>query len=132
MKKFYFQIRSYSGLIFFLCILWTTIIIIGSCLPGKDIPSLTTLPNIDKVVHLLFFFHFFLLWRIYYYKKTNYEYNILIISILLGVGIEYYQRYCVNGRSYDIKDIIADTLGAFLGLFFSRWLMMDTQSNNKP
>ena len=54
------------------------------------------------------------------------------MSILLGVGIEYYQRYCVTGRSYDIKDIIADTLGAFLGLFFSRWLMMDTQSNNKP
>jgi VanZ family protein len=40
----------------------------------------------------------------------------LIFCLLLGIGMEYYQKYFVPSRGFEVADMLADTFGAILAL----------------
>lgn len=97
-----------------LACVWTIVIFIGCSLPGNDLPKINVFDHFDKVVHFMFFLGFFLLWSFSGTFKN--KLIIFILAILFGFGIEFYQKYFVAGRSFDVWDGIWDSLGALIGL----------------
>jgi glycopeptide antibiotics resistance protein len=98
-------------------ILWT-LLIGSSCLISasafKDF-SFDSLLQIDKVIHLTLYFFFVLFWALSIpHTKWN-TLALLATGILYGILIEVLQGAMHLGRSYDIDDIIANTVGAILG-----------------
>ena len=41
------------------------------------------------------------------------------IATIYGIGMEFVQLYWIPNRSFDPGDIVADTVGALAGLFYS-------------
>jgi VanZ family protein len=105
-------------------IIWTIIIAILMCIPGRMLPSELhfPIPNFDKLIHMGLFGGFVFLWGLYLTRRTS-AYNILlpgffifyVISNFYGYSMELVQRCCVVGRDYDLGDIIADMIGAGIG-----------------
>lgn len=74
--------------------------------------------NEDKVIHFALFFIFtflFILSRFFKNKKI-----ILIASILLGILIEILQYIMNLGRSFEILDIIFNSMGALIAYYILR------------
>ncbi len=92
---------------------WTILIIVGCSLPGKELPKISLWQHTDKIVHFVFFAAFVTLW---YLTKPNTKrlWSLVGISLLFGIVIEYYQKYFVVGRSFDVWDAVADTAGALV------------------
>lgn len=99
-------------------------------LPGNDfndhtswISKIMSLPFADKVVHMgLFgslalsvFFHLEMLTNTRF-KTTRAKAIALIICILYGIGMEYYQKYYVPSRGFEVLDMLADAMGALCAL----------------
>jgi VanZ family protein len=78
---------------------------------------------IDKLVHVCLFgslsFSFFL-----HFEKTKYKQLktvrakaiVLIFCIVYGIGMEFYQKYFVPTRGFEVNDMVADAVGAILAL----------------
>ena len=100
-------------------------------MPGSDIQStdwisiILHLPFADKVIHmglfgslaLSIFFHFEQYSNISF-RSTRTKALTLILCILYGIGMEFYQKYFVPSRSLDVIDMLADAMGALLALPF--------------
>src|SRR5690625_7326350 len=74
--------------------------------------------NEDKVIHFTLFFIFtflFILSNFIRNKKL-----VLIISILLGISIEILQYIMDLGRSFELLDIVANTMGALTAYYILR------------
>ena len=56
-----------------------------------------------------------MLWYLTTSKSNIYALIIIIISLIYGFGIEFYQLHYVAGRSFDVWDGVADGLGALSG-----------------
>jgi VanZ family protein len=105
---------------------WTAFTIILLCLPGSAIPSegVFATEGIDKVVHFILFGGIVLLWGFnrYFSRSTIKWRNIIVlltlISVGLGIGLEFLQLYCIPNRSFDGYDIIADSAGAITAAFY--------------
>lgn len=106
----------------FMAIIWTIIIFIGCSLPRRNLPSVHVFDQFDKVVHFSFFLLFFIFW---YFSPTIFYKKSLIWILnagITGYAIEFYQLNFVAGRSFDIWDGFADTIGALAGYFCIRFL----------
>jgi len=104
-------------------------------MPGSDIQGrswisfIMHLPYADKVVHmglfgslaLSIFFYFEQLSTIGF-KSIRAKALSLILCILYGIAMEYYQKYFVPSRSFDVIDMLADAIGALLALPFFNWV----------
>lgn len=112
-------------------IAWTLMTIILLCLPGSAFPGggLFELPNLDKVVHIILFGGIVVFWSVYYLGKnvvnTNWRFTVIIIALLtiaLGICMEFIQFNYIPHRSFDIGDIIANTITAiiFAAFFYFR------------
>lgn len=101
-------------------ILWTLFIASSCLLPASAFRQFTfdSLFEIDKVVHLVLYFVFVVLWAISFPEQFSKRQKIILgaISISYGVLIEVLQSVMALGRAYDIDDIIANTIGCILGL----------------
>ena len=97
-------------------------------LPGNKLPaenSFTYAFKVDKIVHILLFF-ILVYTLLLYFKKSNEKYlknkRVQIISIIIcivyGIFLEFFQKLFVPSRSFDIADILADAIGAVFGLLF--------------
>lgn len=98
-------------------------------LPGTAFPKENWLDKIwvDKWVHIGLFAIMVWLWcrsMPYWGVKDSRLKNVFLILALLsfayGIGMEFVQRYLVVNRSFDTGDIIADGIGALVGLIYSR------------
>lgn len=105
-------------------ILWIILILVLCTLPGKDIPSNSFFDKIhfDKIVHFGLFggIVLFLSLGIYRQKKSISPLTLLLLVILAaayGLTIEFIQKYWAIGRSFDMFDVLADTLGAIAGVW---------------
>lgn len=117
MKYIIGLLDKYRKLSLLFAIIWTIIIFIGCSLPGRDLPSVHLFDQFDKVVHFSFFLLFFIFW---YFSPTIFFKNSLawiMIAAIVGFGIEFYQIHFVAGRSFDVWDGVADTVGALAGFF---------------
>ncbi len=111
----------------FLFGIYTLILLAMTLLPMSVIPSdgeswlsKIQIENGDKAVHFALFFIFtFLGFASYYFKKS---YQIWLFPILFGLIIEILQHFIGWGRSFDIWDLVANSLGAFSAYFLIRKL----------
>ena len=94
--------------------------------PGTGwISYLLELPFADKVIHILLFgslalslfFHFEQYSNISF-QSTRTKALSLIVCILFGIGMEFYQKYFVPSRGFELGDMLADAIGAMLALPF--------------
>ncbi len=78
------------------------------------------LPNFnmgDKIVHLLLYFILTFVWLLAYPALLKIKWFYLIIIIAWGILIEFLQAFVVTGRSGDVYDALANTIGSVLGLY---------------
>ena len=80
---------------------------------------------IDKLIHICLFGSLALSIFVYFQDSTNSSLKTirakalaLILCILYGISLEYYQKYFVPSRSFDVIDMLADAIGALLALPF--------------
>jgi VanZ family protein len=106
-----------------LAMLWTSGILLACLIPGNEVPDIH-IPLIDKWVHFIIFAGFSFLWLSTFIPATTVKAVVIfILSVLLGYAVELLQDSGITtGRSYDVYDIVADTIGGALGvLLFFLW-----------
>jgi VanZ family protein len=83
--------------------------------------SFDTWLSIDKVVHILMYAGFYLLWSLTPVRATLQYRSVLLLAICLvyGVFIEILQGQMSLGRSYDVGDILANACGGVTGLLLA-------------
>jgi len=117
MKAFFsFFIKSKPRAYTF-AILWTSFIFFACLIPGRDVPNVS-FPLADKWVHFIIFGGFSFLW-LSTSKTTNAGKRILIflLAVLTGYIVELLQGSGItSGRSYDLWDVVADSIGGALGV----------------
>ncbi len=110
-------------------IAWFFIVLVLTCLPGSDIPKIRWLDSIyfDKWVHAGMFGGLTLLFSFPFYKsnfssrqRLHYFIKIAMAASVWGLTIEFIQKYFIVGRSFDLLDWAADTLGAVIAFWLCR------------
>jgi len=117
-------------------IAWFFFVTFLLCLPGSDIPTPENWMNLiyfDKLVHVgLFSILAFLFMRPVIRsawptrEKWHYCIKIAIAASLWGITSEVIQKFYVPGRSFDLFDWSADTLGALIALIFCKIRFLKT------
>ena len=100
-------------------ITWFIVMCILFFLPGSDLPQANWLDAIyfDKWVHIGLFAMLTFLWRSAFDLDLNhYNWIILFTAILYGLSVEFIQRYWIPNRSFDLFDLLADTVGSLIGI----------------
>lgn len=119
MKKFLLKLCSRP----YFPLFWTLLTIVLCCLPGSDIPNkgIFAMKGIDKLAHVSLFGGIVFFWGYYWISRpgTREEWRklmilIALLSIVLGVVLEFLQLYYIPGRTFDLFDMLADALGAIL------------------
>ncbi len=97
-------------------------------LPGSNFshaPNWMNAIHFDKLVHMglfgslaLSFFVHFELSNSGFLKSIRAKALTLILCILYGIGMEYYQKYYVPSRAFEVADMLADAVGALLAVPF--------------
>lgn len=107
---------------------WLILCTILLTLPGSSFPSENWMGDIglDKWIHIFLFgvMAFLACWTIFKSSKKpgkNRLYFIVagLLCIAYGVIMEYVQKYYVPNRSFDVGDIIADSVGSVIGTVYS-------------
>jgi VanZ family protein len=117
MRRAFSEQSPYKKLARFLATLWTLLILLGCLAPSKDLPEVNV-PLIDKWTHFVFFGGFTFLWLCAYPKnKKRWLFNIFFVSVCFGCFIEIMQGALpFLGRSSEVLDILADSIGGALGV----------------
>ena len=117
-------------------IIWAIVIFIESSIPSLRLPEIKSPIGPDKIAHFCIFLIFAVLsYRAFYYqskfpKLKKYAIVIsLILSSLYGYLDELHQFFVV-GRSYDMYDWTADTLGALVYLAIVFFRRQNEKCNN--
>lgn len=101
------------------------------CLPGEEFPEAGWLDKIhfDKVVHIGLFAMLVVLLclpfrsRLKSLRRLNQSYVWIMIGyIVYGIAIEFIQKDFIPHRSFDVFDIVADTVGCVTGYLVVRKL----------
>ena len=90
-------------------------IIVGSLIPSSDMPD-TSID--DKVIHFCAYLIAGVL-AIQGFPKKRMRFVCLAALLVIGCGIEFAQQH-VPGRSFDLIDMLANTIGATVSIFASR------------
>jgi VanZ family protein len=109
-------------------IIYSIIVLVLLCLPGSDLPKVGGWWDkiyFDKWIHIglfggvtyLFVAPIFL-WQSTSLNKMQWAIKIALSSSIWGLAMEFVQKYYIPGRSFDLDDWIADTVGAILALLF--------------
>lgn len=99
---------------------WTLLIASSSLLPASTFKKFTfnSFFEIDKLIHFILYFVFVLLWSLIAEKAMSslQKFWLAVVSIAFGVAIELLQSAMALGRSYEINDIMANSVGCFIGI----------------
>ena len=109
-------------------IIWLLFITTLLCIPGTELPKITWEDKIwlDKWIHVLLFMILVILWnKVYSGKKSIHDntrkmfFQIMIVGFVYGILMELVQKYFIPYRSFDVRDILADGVGSFMGYLIS-------------
>lgn len=108
-----------------LSLAWGLIIFLLCATPGEYIPSSFWLEvlSVDKLVHVSMFFILLQLVLIALAargKPASLKVLFFLICVLYGLGLEWMQAHLFSNRSADWLDVLANTLGCTLALYFHR------------
>ena len=119
--------RLFMKVVYFApAIIWFVISVILLTLPGNDLPhnSFFDLPYFDKYVHFGMFFLLTFLFCFPFSKESARSstthgvfYKIVFFVILYGILMEFVQKFFAIQRTFDVMDILFDSLGSVAGLF---------------
>jgi len=105
---------------------WLIMVTVLLCIPGTELPKLNWSNKIwlDKWVHIFLFLVLVWFWcrayrRIEVFKAKKIFITITVLSIVYGIIMEIIQHYFIPFRSFDLGDMIADSIGAIAGYFLS-------------
>lgn len=118
-QKIFLRTVNFS---FVFAVSWLLLITFLLCIPGTRLPKVQWDDKIwlDKWIHLLLFLFLVLLWcRAYFIKTKKVFILITILSITYGIIMELVQQYFIPFRSFDIRDMTANSIGAIAGYFIS-------------
>jgi glycopeptide antibiotics resistance protein len=99
---------AYSFFLGIVTLIPTTMIQSG----GESWLSKIKIENGDKVVHAALFFIFAFL--LYYSGWTQKKLGLFLIPFLVGILIEFLQDYLGWGRTFDLWDILGNTIGILI------------------
>ncbi len=101
---------------------WLLVIMIAMLTPGDKFPEVDYFSFQDKLIHFICFALLTFLWvgvgvkrKEITLKSSRVWINFLIFGVLAGIVLEYAQMF-VPFRSCDYKDMIANEIGAIVGL----------------
>lgn len=103
----------------FPAVAWAGMIALASSIPAEKLPE-TILLDYDKLVHVGIFFIFgFLVYRALepYTVRRSFSWKRVSIAIIVVVAygiIDEFHQGSVPGRTLDVYDILADTVGGIL------------------
>jgi VanZ family protein len=104
------------------------------CLPGEDLPPTDWLHInfLDKWAHIVVFGLIVLLFcwpfsnsEFNEAQRKNYFIKIAFATAVWGLAIEFIQKYFIPGRSFDLFDWAADSLGALITFFICQKLFIN-------
>jgi VanZ family protein len=104
---------------YILAILWTLFIASSCLLPAAAFRSFSfnTLLELDKIIHFILYAVFILLWALAIRDlSVKQKIALLLIGVTYGILIEVLQSTMALGRSYDIGDIVSNTVGCIIGV----------------
>ena len=110
-------------------IAWFFVVLFIMCLPGEEIPTVDWLNRIsfDKLVHIAVFGLLAVLFCWPFNKsglsrreRLQYFIKISMAVSIWGLAIEFIQKFFIPGRSFDLLDWAADSIGALLAYWFCR------------
>lgn len=102
-----------------LALAWLLIMCTLFFLPGSALPKEDWLNRIyfDKWVHVGLFAVLIFLWRSAFDPNfNNYNWLLILSAIIYGLLVEVIQRQWVANRSFDLYDVLADSIGSVIGL----------------
>ncbi len=121
-------------------IAWFFLVLILVCIPGYDLPKVDNWLieiNFDKFIHVGLFAVLAYLFMLPIIRsglsqkeKGHYFIKIAIATAIWGLTTEIIQKFFIPGRSFTLGDCLADSIGGFTALFYSRWRLFKT--GNKP
>lgn len=110
-------------------VFWLAVLVL-MCTPGQDLPRLgswTELINLDKIIHILLFgtMTYLFIQPTFHRLKNKATAAAVFLKITLAVCIwglttEFIQQFWVQGRTFDLFDFLADSVGAFAAYFYAR------------
>lgn len=107
----------------FIAISWFAFVSFLLCIPGKKLPLIwwVGMFEVDKIIHIILFFILSMLFCKVAYsinKTQQWFWGIAFVCSLYGMGMEFVQENFIANRSFDVWDIVADTVGSFSFLVF--------------
>lgn len=101
-----------------LVILYVGCIAALSLLPMRDLPSIPMFRGADKIVHLIMYLGFSLLFCWSVKSEHNYfrMFFIVLVTLCWGIFMEFLQLEMHMGRSFSYYDILANFLGVMSGI----------------
>ena len=98
---------------------WAIIILVLSSLSPPKTPKIHLFEGLDKVVHFSIYLMFsgFIFRELKKVNKINPYKLSIIIPVFYGVLMEILQHFVFRGRSFELMDIVANSLGAIFGTF---------------
>ena len=95
-------------------------------LPGSALPEehgWMIMIRIDKLVHIFLFAVLFLELRFAFNSSVKfYTIWLLLAVVTYGLAVELIQKYWIPGRTFDLYDLLADTLGSLAGWVVYRYI----------
>lgn len=105
-----------------IAIIWNVIILIMCLVNLSNINEVKkiSIPNLDKVVHFMFYTTsaFLWCWALLNKKTKTHKLNLILIVlslVLFGLVIEFLQDVMPNQRSFEWLDVLCNTLGVLFG-----------------
>lgn len=114
-------------------IAWFFILLILLCIPGTDLPKSGDWLEkifIDKWIHAGLFGLLAFLFMAPVYTSSLSPVNkwicVILVATLIsawGLTTEFIQHYLVSGRSFDKFDWVADSAGAIIAIFLTKYVL---------
>ena len=104
-----------------ICIVFSILATIAFLIPLRGAPTLNIKFPLDKLIHGIIYLSLSFLWISYLNRTKNYKtsgspiFIILLLCLFYGIIIEALQELFIPLRKADIFDILANTIGSFLG-----------------
>jgi hypothetical protein len=111
-------------------IAWALLILVLCLMPGEAVPSWdwTDLLNLDKPVHAVLFGVLLVLLvqgfrtaRSQAFRPARPLLVAFVLTVAYGALTEWMQQLEALGRHGDLNDLVANTVGALLGMIYLRW-----------
>jgi glycopeptide antibiotics resistance protein len=109
-------------------IAWFFLTLIAISIPGKQLPKFGAWfeqISFDKLIHTFLFGVLAVLWMLPValsplpvQNKKHWFIKVAIATALWGLAAELIQKYFIPMRSYDVVDLIANTLGAIIAFVY--------------